>query len=391
MHYKKGLGKMENIITVLFSLGILVWLVFLVDALIGLRNLDCLEEEESLKAGPLLSVIVAARNEERQIKASMLSQLAQTYQNVEWLLVNDRSNDATGNIINDLAAGDSRIKAIHIQDLPEGWLGKNHALYKGYQSASGKWLLFTDADIQYEKEAFAKALHYAERLELDHLTAAPNLSAKGFWLKTFVAFFLFGFSYFKRPWLANNSKSKTGTGIGAFNLVLKTAYEAFGTHERIKMRPDDDLQLGMRMKKEGYRQRIVTALHLIEVEWYGSLHEAFIGLEKNTFAGLNYRISMVLFAIFGVFTTHVLPFITIFAPNKTLALLSLGNIICSGILYVLFIKRMTVFSPGLFLVFPITALLFIYSIIRASYLTFKRGGIVWRGTTYRLRELREKE
>lgn len=378
-------------LTVLYTLGILVWIVFILDALFGLKNIDSLEKEEGLKNGSLLSVIVAARNEEKQIKMSILSQMNQTYENVEWILVNDRSNDETGKIIDELATIDSRIKVLHIADLPEGWLGKNHALYKGSLQASGKWLLFTDADVKYEKEAFAKALHYFERYQLDHLTAAPNLNANRFWLKSFVAFFLFGFSYFKRPWLANNPKSKAGTGIGAFNLVSKASYEAFGTHERIKMRPDDDLQLGMKMKKAGYRQRIVTALQLIEVEWYGSLKEALVGLEKNTFAGLNYRISMVFFSVFGVFVTHVLPFITVFSADKMVALLSLGNIIASGILYVMIIRRMTVFSPALFLVFPITALLFIYSIIRASYLTFRRGGIVWRGTTYRLSELREKE
>ncbi|WML59838.1 glycosyltransferase family 2 protein [Neobacillus sp. PS2-9] len=378
-------------LTILFSLGILVWIIFLIDALIGFRQVDSLEKEEGLETGPMLSVIVAARNEEKQIKASILSQLQQTYRNVEWILVDDRSTDETGKLLDELMKEDPRVKVIHVKELPEGWLGKNHALYKGSLQASGKWLLFTDADVKYEKEAFAKALHYAERHQLDHLTAAPNLHANHFWLKTFVAFFLFGFSYFKRPWMANNPKSKIGTGIGAFNLVSKEAYESFGTHERLKMRPDDDLQLGMKMKKAGYQQRIVTALRLIEVEWYGSLKEAFIGLEKNTFAGLNYQVRMVFFSIFGVFVTNVLPFLTIFSANKTVAFLSLGNIITSGILYVLIIKRMTVFSPVLFLVFPITALLFIYSIIRASLLTFKRGGIVWRGTTYRLSELKDHD
>jgi glycosyltransferase involved in cell wall biosynthesis len=378
-------------LTVLFSLGILVWIVFLADAFLGFRKLDSLEKEESLKVGPLLSVIVAARNEEKQIKASILSQLEQSYRTVEWIVVDDRSTDQTGRILDDLKKEDSRIKIIHVKELPEGWLGKNHALYKGSLLASGKWLLFTDADVKYEKEAFAKALHYAERYQLDHLTAAPNLHANHFWLKTFVAFFLFGFSYFKRPWMANNPKSKIGTGIGAFNLISKAAYESFGTHEQLKMRPDDDLQLGMKMKKAGYRQRIVTALRLIEVEWYGSLKEAFIGLEKNTFAGLNYQVSMVFFSIFGVFITNVLPFLTIFSANKTISLLSLGNIVTSGILYVMIIRRMTVYSPVLFLVFPITAILFIYSIIRASLLTFKRGGIVWRGTTYRLSELKDHD
>ncbi|MGG1675043.1 glycosyltransferase [Neobacillus sp. NRS-1170] len=382
---------MDTILTVLFSLGILVWIVFLIDAHFGFKNLDSLESEESLENGPLLSVIVAARNEETQISSSIISQLRQTYRNVEWLLVNDRSSDHTGKIMNELMELDSRIKVLHIKNLPEGWLGKNHALYQGSLEASGKWLLFTDADVKYKKEAFAKALHYFEKHQLDHLTAAPNLNANNFWLKTFVAFFLFGFSYFKRPWSANNPKSKIGTGIGAFNLVSKAAYEQFGTHEKVKMRPDDDLQLGMKMKKAGYRQRIATALKLIEVEWYGSLKEAFVGLEKNTFAGLNYRISMVLFSIFGVFVTHVLPFVTIFSKNKTIALLSLGNIAASGILYWMIVKKMTRFSPFLFAVFPITALLFIYSIIRASILTFKRGGIVWRGTTYRLSELRDND
>ena len=376
---------------ILFSIGILVWSIFLLDGLIGLRKIDPLEKEEDLASGSLLSVVVAARNEEKQIGASILSQLEQTYKNVEWILVNDRSTDSTGTIMEQLTKTDPRIKVIHIETLPDGWLGKNNALYRGTQKTSGKWILFTDADVKYEKHAFAKALHYFERHQLDHLTAAPNLSAYRFWLKSFVAFFLFGFSYFKRPWLANNPKSKIGTGIGAFNLVLKEAYEAFGTHEKIKMRPDDDLQLGMKMKKAGYRQRIVTALQLIEVEWYGSLKEALVGLEKNTFAGLHYRISMVIFSVLGVFITNVLPFIMIFSGNKTIALLAFGNIVLSGILYVVVIKKLTLFSPMMFLVFPITALLFIYSIIRASLLTYKRGGIVWRGTTYRLSELREKD
>lgn len=382
---------MEIILIVLFTIGMIVWLAFLADALIGLKNLDELETQQELETGELLSVIVAARNEEKHIKPSILTQLKQTYKNVEWLLINDRSTDRTGAIMDELALIDSRITVIHIKSLPEGWLGKNHALYTGALNASGKWLLFTDADVNYQPKAFAKALHYFERHQLDHLTAAPNLNAKKFWLKTFVAYFLFGFSFYKRPWMANNPKSKNGTGIGAFNLVRKSAYKALGTHEKIKMRPDDDLQLGMKLKKAGFRQRIVTAQRLIEVEWYGSLKEAFVGLEKNTFAGLNYRIGMVFFAIFGVFATNVLPFIMVFSSNKAIALLSLGNIILSGIHYFFIIKRMTSFSPLLFLVLPITALLFIYSIVRASFLTFKRGGIVWRETTYRLSELREKD
>ncbi|RDU34968.1 glycosyl transferase [Neobacillus piezotolerans] len=373
----------------LLSLSLIIWIVFLIDAIIGFKTLDRLEDEPPLRDGPLLSVVVAAKNEEAHIRKSVLSQLRQTYRNAEWILVNDRSTDGTGGAMEELKAVDPRVRVLHITDLPEGWLGKNHALYKGYRAANGERILFTDADVEYHEEAFAKALGYFKRNSLDHMTAAPNMKANGFWLKSFVAFFLFGFSYYKRPWSANNPKSKNGIGIGAFNLVSKEGYESFGTHEAIKMRPDDDLQLGMKMKRAGRKQRIVSALDLLEVEWYGTLGEALGGLEKNTFAGLHYRLSMVAFAVFGTFASQVLPFFTLFIPDKVVFLLSMGNIIGITALYFLVLKKMTRFSPVLFIAFPLTASIFIYSIIRASYLTFRRGGIIWRGTKYSLKELRK--
>lgn len=377
---------------ILLFLSLLVWVTVLIDASLGFRRLDRLEEEDELVQGPpLVSIIVAARNEERDIETSIQSQLKQSYSQIEWILVNDRSTDKTGEKMEELYKLDSRIKVIHISHLPEGWLGKNYALYTGAQEAAGELFLFTDADVLYQPAAVGKAVGYLNRNKLDHITAAPNLNGKSFWLKSFVAFFLFGFSYYKRPWMANNPKSKTGTGIGAFNLLTRKAYQAIGTHEGIKMRPDDDLMLGMKIKEYGLKQRIVTAMKLLEVEWYPSLKEALIGLEKNTFAGLHYRISMVLFAIAGTFISQVLPFFTLFSADSTVMGLSIANIVMIAIVYTLIIKRMTSYSPLLFLVFPITALLFIYSIIRASILTFIRGGIVWRGTKYQLSELRKKD
>ncbi|WP_057765764.1 glycosyltransferase [Cytobacillus praedii] len=375
-------------LTVLLFLNLLVWVAVLVDASTGFRKLDRLEDETERINGPLLSIIVAARNEEENIESSIISQLKQNYKNIEWILVNDRSTDKTGKIMDKLQKTDKRIRVIHIRELPEGWLGKNYALYTGSQDAAGDLLLFTDADVQFQQQAIGKAISYFTNNKLEHLTAAPNLYGKNFFLQSFIAFFMFGFSYYKRPWMANRPRSKTGMGIGAFNMIAKKAYHAFGTHKAIKMRPDDDLMLGKKMKEMGHHQRMVTAMELLEVEWYGSLQEALIGLEKNTFAGLHYRISMVLFAIAGVFLSQVLPFFTLFSQDQII--LSAANILLLAIVYTFIIKRMTTFSPLLFLLFPITALVFIYSIIRASFLTFKRGGIIWRGTKYRLSELREK-
>jgi cellulose synthase/poly-beta-1,6-N-acetylglucosamine synthase-like glycosyltransferase len=374
---------------ILLSITLIIWIAATIDAAIGFRKLDALEKVQGMAKGPSLSVIVAARNEEENIRSSLQSQLSQTYEYVEWILVNDRSEDTTGIIMEDLKSRDSRIKVVHLDHLPKGWLGKNYALCEGYRHSAGNLILFTDADVIYHPDAFTKAIGYLEAHGLDHMTAAPNLSAKPFWLKAFVAFFLFGFSYYKRPWLANYNWSKTGIGIGAFNLMTRSAYETIGTHASIKMRPDDDLQLGMKVKAAKLQQRIVTALELIEVEWYPSLKQALAGLEKNTFAGLHYRISMVLFSVFGVFVSQVVPFVTIFSGNRNLMLLSAANLVLLAALYTMVTRKMTRFSPLLFFALPFTALLFIFSIIRASFLTFKRGGIIWRGTKYTLSELRK--
>lgn len=378
-------------VSTLLAISIVVWLLIFIDAKIGLQRIDRLENEPTSQGGPLVSIIVAGRNEEKGVKESLQSQFSQNYGHLEWVLVNDRSTDNTPNIMNEIQSANKNVNVIHITDLPPGWLGKNHALFVGAKQARGELLLFTDADVLFHKEAIGKAVHYFMKYELDHLTAAPNLRGQRIWLNSFIAFFMFGFSYFKRPWLANNPRSKVGIGIGAFNLVRKEAYKKLGTHEVIKMRPDDDLMLGKKMKEMGFRHRMVTALTLLEVEWYSTVKEALIGLEKNTFAGLHYRISMVMFAIFGVFVSQVLPFFTLFSFEPILIYLSIGNIFLLALIYSLIIKRMTTYSPWMFLLFPFTALLFIYSIIRASFLTFIRGGIVWRGTKYRLKDLRDNE
>lgn len=378
-------------VSTLLAISIVVWLLIFIDAKIGLQRIDRLENEPTSQGGPLVSIIVAGRNEEKGVKESLQSQFSQNYGHLEWVLVNDRSTDNTPNIMNEMQSANKNVNVIHITDLPPGWLGKNHALFVGAKQARGELLLFTDADVLFHKEAIGKAVHYFMKYELDHLTAAPNLRGQRIWVNSFIAFFMFGFSYFKRPWLANNPRSKVGIGIGAFNLVRKEAYKKLGTHEVIKMRPDDDLMLGKKMKEMGFRHRMVTALTLLEVEWYSTVKEALIGLEKNTFAGLHYRISMVMFAIFGVFVSQVLPFFTLFSFEPILIYLSIGNIFLLALIYSLIIKRMTTYSPWMFLLFPFTALLFIYSIIRASFLTFIRGGIVWRGTKYRLKDLRDNE
>ncbi|WP_421379422.1 glycosyltransferase [Bacillus salacetis] len=377
-------------LSILLLINIIGWMIIGSGMFWGLRKIDSLEKSEAVHDGPLVSIIIPARNEAHTIGKSIQSQLNLNYKNIEWIIVNDRSTDETGAEIARIASMDYRIKILHLTELPKGWLGKNHALYQGYIRSQGELLLFTDADIHFHPDSISKAVNVLQSEEADHLTAAPALKAKGFWLKTFIAFFLFGFSYFKRPWKANDRTSPVGMGIGAFNLITRSAYKEIGTHERLRNRPDDDLQLGVKIKEHRLTQRMVTAISLLSVEWYPTLRSALQGLEKNTFAGLHYRYSMVGLAIAGIFFSQVFPFLALLAPDFGIRLLSSAVILLIFFSYLMVIKKMTDFHPGLFLVLPVTAVIFIFSIIRAIALTFVRGGVVWRGTKYSLEELRSR-
>ncbi|MBM7577506.1 glycosyltransferase [Jeotgalibacillus terrae] len=375
---------------IILSITALFWMIVAIDTYRGLLELPALEKEPPLSSGGMVSLIIPARNEEAHIEKSIRSQLNQTYSQIEWILINDRSSDETGKIMDKLSALDHRIRVIHIQTLPEGWLGKNYALHRGAQAASGNVYLFTDADVLYEPDMVAKAFHYMKRMKIDHLTVSPDLQSKSFLLKAFVAFFLFGFSYYKRPWTANRDRSKNGMGIGAFNMITKSSYVRIGGHQAIRLRPDDDLQLGIHIKKKGFKQRMATAKTMLSVEWYPSLNEAFKGLEKNAFAGLHYSYLFTLFAMCGVFISQVLPFIAVFSPDPLTASMAWVTIAAIMAVYIPITRRLTAYPVWHAAVFPVSAVLFIYAIFRAAALTALRGGISWRGTTYSIKELKKK-
>jgi glycosyltransferase involved in cell wall biosynthesis len=376
------------LLSIMMMIGIIVFL----DTWRGIQAVLPLSAVEPLANDEKVTVIIAARNEETSVERTIISLLNQTHRELELIVVNDRSTDGTGQKIIELAKQHQRLVPIHIETLPSGWLGKNHALYKGYQVASGSFLLFADADIYFEKDTISKALTYMKDQKVDHVTIAPDLQAKGFWLQAFISYFLYGFSVFKRPWTANHDDSrKGGMGIGAFNLIKRDVYEQIGTHEGIKNRPDDDLKLGQAIKQSGYKQRFLSGVNQLSVEWYPSLKEAIKGLEKNTFAGLNYSIAVTVFAITSILISHFLPIFTLFSSDRMVQLLSALFLFIFLTLYGVTIVKMTSYSPWKLAVYPITTTIFLYSTIRAVALTYMKGGIEWRGTFYSLKELKEKQ
>lgn len=336
---------------------------------------------------PRVSIVVAARNEARGIGDAVRSMLTQRYPDYEVLVVDDRSTDGTGDILTGLAAAHPELRVVRIDDLPAGWLGKNHALQQGAESATGEWLLFTDADVHMDPLALSRAVRYAEERRVDHLVVAPNLQLPGFLLEAFGVFFMFAFLSFSKPWKASNPRSWFFVGVGAFNLVRASAYRAVDGHRRIRLRPDDDMKLGKILKRGGFRQDALSGDGVITVEWYHSLGEMVRGFEKNMFSGVEYSI---LFSVAGgcaQLAVAVLPLPLLLVTSGAAQVILGIQVVVSMVLFGV-LARQNRTTPAVAPLYPVVVLLFVFILWRTMVLNLVQGGIHWRDTFYPLRELK---
>ncbi len=364
------------------------WLVASLIALRGLRTIRFVRDEAPLDDdSPGVTVVIAARNEERDIEAALRSVLALDYGRIEVVAVNDRSTDATGAILDRMAAADDRLRVVHVTELPPRWLGKCHALHAGAMSATTELVLFTDADVHFAPDALARAVGFLARGRLDHVALMPDLRMPGPILQTFAPVFAIGFSAFTRPWKARDPKSRAHLGIGAFNLVRRAAYIERGGHAPIAMRPDDDLRLGRLMKSAGGRQDVLFGKDAVWVAWYQSLGEVVRGLTKNAFSAFDYHLSAVIGATLMQALLCLWPFIGL---GVTRGPSQIANVLTVLIITALFVEtsRTCTTRPWYALGFPFAVLVLIYVTWRSTLVTLVRGGVVWRDTFYPLSDLR---
>jgi hypothetical protein len=377
----------DVVLTALAVCTTLVLVAVLLDFAIGGRRVRALENVAPGDVFPRVSIVVPARNEARSIEGALRSLLRLDYPEFEVIALDDRSTDATGAILDRLSRDDQRLRVEHIADLPEGWLGKNHAMAVGAAAASGAYVLFTDADVVFEPTTLRRAVSLMEREGIDHLAALPDVAVPGVALNAFVAAFGVFFLLYSRPWKASDPRSRHHIGIGAFNLIRSTVYRAIGTHQAIAMRPDDDMKLGKIVKKHGFKQDVVTARELMSVEWYQSLGEAVHGLMKNAFAGVGYSLAAVTVSTAAILVLYVWPFVGLVATRGLARTL---NAVSVGIMVLLFalVSHGRPWRTAYVLAFPAAAMLFAYVVWRSALVAVVRGRVEWRGTEYPLSKMR---
>jgi glycosyltransferase involved in cell wall biosynthesis len=370
-----------------------VWLDRLQDAARGMKRIADItrpEWDRRPEAMPRVSIVVPARDEQQHVAAALASFGAQDYDNLELIAVDDRSRDATGEIMERTAAeaiaarAGLRFEVIHVRDLPAGWLGKTHAMWLAAQRTTGDWILFTDADVKLRADAVRRALVYAEDVKADHLVLFPTHALETVGERMALAGFGMLFVFGHRPWKVSDPKAKDCIGVGSFNLVRKSVYESIGTFRALRLAIVEDMKLGERVKARGFSQHNVLGPGLLDLRWGDGGLGIVRNLTKNLFAVLEYRWLRALGACFLWLALNLLPFLGLWLASGWSKAGFAMAVIAIAVLYAGMDSRM---SPYV-LLHPLNSLIIAYALVRSMVATLWHGGVTWRGTKYDLEELR---
>jgi len=332
---------------------------------------------------PRVSAILTARNEETALEAAVRAHLEADYPDLELIIVEDRSSDGTPDIARRLAAADARVKVVHITEIPEGWLGKLNALQRGFQAATGEWLLFSDGDVAVHRGVLRRIISYCERRQLDHCAVLPRCRPVQPLLDCLTSLFMRLVVLNFRIWAIEDPRSSASVGVGAFNMVRRAAFERTPGFAWLKMEVADDLCLGQMLKAAGARQSVVNGCAMIELQFHSSLGDSLRSAERATYTAIGN------FSMLRLLALSALALVLELSPLMVLVLAhtSLSHALGLGLL-AMALATMVVANRWLdrcswdLVFWPLAELLMCYSQLRAGVLGTWRRGIIWRGTFY---------
>jgi glycosyltransferase involved in cell wall biosynthesis len=369
----------------------LLWLSKSIAAAFGIPRIPNLldpQRDQSPQTTPSITVIVPARNEATDIAATLHSLLAQDYPNLQIIAVDDRGTDDTGNIIDTIATQHpEKLRALHVTELPEGWLGKTHAMALAARNAPTDYLLFTDADVLFHPTTIRLALSNAIASRADHFVLVPTTIIHRWDEAAILGFFQIFSLWGARPWRIADPKCKRdAVGIGAFNLLRREAYIEIGGFESLRMEIVEDLGLGRRIKRAGLAQRIAFGRGLVSLHWASGINGLVSIMTKNLWAAFRFYIWLALLGCLWLIAFCVAPAAALFfEPTHIPAILTFAAVIWAYRL----LGRHSGISAWNALLSPFAALVFVFALLRSMFITLRQGGVTWRGTFYSLAELRK--
>ena len=344
----------------------LLWLVALIWVVQGIRSWRGLRQLPNLgdvdvAATPLpaVSVLVPARDEAENLVAALPTLLSQDHPDYQVVVIDDRSRDATGEVLEEFSRQHPLLEALRVTELPPGWLGKSHALHRAYQEARGDWLVFSDADARFGPDLLRRAVSLALEKNWDHLTLLSDFDLEGFWEKAVMSYFVLGFALQVEPWRVHDPSSNRYMGVGTFQLVSRSAYRTIGTHGRLALEVVDDMKLGKLIKQAGLRSGVAVAEGRLRIRWQKGLRNLILGTTKNFFAVADFRVSRVSGQLLGCFLVSLLPYLVLFSAGGTLRLAA-AVAVAASLGFHLGVTSTLRLSPLYVLSHPLGALILIY-------------------------------
>ncbi|MGM0567627.1 MAG: glycosyltransferase [Elusimicrobiota bacterium] len=352
-----------------------------------LKKLPVITEIE--KDLPPVSVIIPARNEEKEIEKCLNSLLKQSYPDMEIIIVNDQSEDETGRIAKKFAEEQENISVIDIDSLPKGWMGKCNASYTGATLAKGEWLLFSDADVYHCRYAVVSAVLYAFKHKIDFLTLRFTNELKVFWEKIIMPYMSFLIQLADDlPSQVNNPDSKKIKACGDFMLIKADAYRRFGghSHPEARFKVPTDMALAKAAQKNSLSFSMMDGTHLIRVRKFHNLFEAKESIKKIFSYEPSYKI---IFFSFAMFFISVLPLLfllfVIISRGSSNTILYMAFFVYGISLLSSFINNLINKYPFFYAILsPLAALFMIYVSIEALIQRYINKNVTWRGRQYPL-------
>jgi chlorobactene glucosyltransferase len=346
---------------------------------------------------PLVSIIVPMRNEEKNVRRCMGSLLSQNYPNFEVIAVDDSSKDNTLNILKEFASRHNNLEVIEGNPLPEDWVGKSYALWRGVERAKGDWLLFVDADTASHPYMLTSVVKYVDENEIDMLSISPFQVLETFWERVIQPVVL-SFIYYAFPYRRiNDPKSKMAAANGQFILIKQSIYRAVGGHSAIKNRIVEDVALAGLVKDRGYRLHFVRGKNLIKTRMYTNFGEIWEGWTKNLFFGLGRKWERIIFPVGILLALGIVPPIlftwsfvkVIFLGAQTLPLLLIlaeSTFLLVLVIYSFWQQSVKLFAiPGYYSFTVLLGVLIYIAIILSSVYKVVSGmGVRWKERVYRL-------
>ncbi len=388
------LTALELVLAIALGVGAFVWLLCAAAAMLGLGSMPVVREAAQQAPGdaPTVSILLAARDEAARIEQTVRRALAQTDVHAQVIAADDRSTDGTGAILESLAREDDRLTVVRVDALPDGWLGKCHALHLCARRAQSEWMLFIDADTWLEPGAARAGIDLAVRANAGHACLMPSMASTTLpGRATLVAGTVLMAC---NAWSVHSRWLPGYIGVGAYNLVRADVYRAFGGHEPLRMEVLDDVKLGLLANRAGARTRVGFATDLVEVEWAGSVRGFMRLLEKNAYATQGFStartVALALFGVVFLVSPWAGVLVALLASHPLVRTAGVGALLAhlATLIPAVIVARRYGWGASSAALSPLGYWVALLAGVNSAIRTLAAGGVRWRETFYPLKSLR---